>query len=97
MDLHTQITTLLFSLGYGFIFSFLLDIVHKYYLKWSKFIQIIFAFLYVITSSIVYFYILLKINNALLHPYFIILFIFGFLLEFVMKKTFKKIVFSFKK
>lgn len=97
MDLHTQIITLFFSLGYGFFFTMILDIFHKPFCRWGRIGQVIFSFLYVISTSLLYFFILLKLNNAILHPYYLLLFLVGFLLEIVFKRLGKRIVFLLKK
>lgn len=86
MDLHTQIITLLFSLGYGILFASVLDIIHRPLFKLKAFLQILLSFLFVIGSAILYFFILLNLNKAILHPYFVLLFLLGFFIESIAKK-----------
>lgn len=90
MDLHTQIVTLLFSLGYGILFASILDIIHKPLFKMKPFFQILISFLFVIGSALLYFFILLNLNKAILHPYFILLFLLGFVIESIIKKIGKR-------
>lgn len=90
MDLHTQIITLFFSLGYGILFATILDIIHKPLFKLKKIWQIILSFVLVIGSALLYFLALLNLNNALLHPYFILLFLLGFVIESIIKKIGKR-------
>lgn len=97
MDLHTQIVTLLFSLGYGILFASILDIIHKPLFKMKPFFQILISFLFVIGSALLYFFILLNLNKAILHPYFILLFLLGFTIESIAKKAGKKIFRKFKR
>jgi len=97
MDLHTQIVTLLFSLGYGILFASVLDFIHKPLFKLNTFLQILISFLFVIGSAVLYFFILLNLNNAILHPYFILLLLLGFLIESIVKKMGKKAFRKFKK
>lgn len=97
MDLHTQVVTLLFSLGYGILFATILDMIHKPLFKLKTMWQILLSFLLVIGSAFLYFFILLNLNKAILHPYFILLFLLGFVLESVMKRMGKKITVRFKK
>jgi len=97
MNLDTQIKTFLFSVLFGLIFSFIIDILHKALFKLKPLLQVIISFILVISSSLIYFIILLKLNNAIIHPYYIIAFITGFLLEIALKKAFKTIVLFLKK
>ena len=92
MNLKTQIITFLFSIIFGFLFSLLISIIYK-----NKLFNIILSFVLVIISSLLYFIILLNLNNALIHPYYILAFIIGFFLEHCLKKLFKKIVFLLKR
>lgn len=97
MDLHTQVVTLLFSLGYGILFASILDFIHKPLFKLKPFFQILLSFVFVIGSALLYFFILLNLNKAILHPYFILLFLLGFIIESVIKKMGKKVFQRFKK
>ena len=92
MNLKTQIITFLFSIIFGFILSFLIDIFYK-----NKLFNIILSFIIVILSSLLYFILLLNLNNAIIHPYYILAILIGLFLEFCLKKTFKKIVLLIKK
>ena len=94
MSLIIQIKTLLFSILYGFIFSLLLSLLYKYVLKLKKYNQIIFSCLYALINAITYFYILLRLNYGILHPYYIIGFILGFIIE---RLIIKAIIVLFKK
>ena len=96
MNLETQLITLLISTLFGFTFSLIIDLIHKYLFKLKKNIQIITTFLLIIFSSIVYFLILLNLNNGIIHPYYIFAFIIGFFIEILFKRFLKKIPF-FKK
>jgi len=91
MDLKTQIITLLFSLIYGFLTAILLSFLYKIiYHKKTKY-QIISSFLLVIVLALIYFLTMQRLNNAILHPYYILMFISGFMLEIVSVKWLKKI------
>lgn len=81
MNLKTQIITFLFSIIFGFIFTFLISIIYK-----NKLFNIILSFIIVILSALLYFIILLNLNNAIIHPYYILAFIIGFFLEYCLKK-----------
>lgn len=78
MILKLQIISLVVSFLYGIFFSFLLNINYKLIYNDNKFIKIIGTFLFVIFNSLLYFLILLKINNGIVHIYCIITLIVGF-------------------
>ena len=96
MTLQTQITTLLVSIGFGFLFSLCIDMLHPFLFKLKKIWQGISSFFLILSGSVLYFFVLLKLNNAIIHPYYIIAFLIGFFIEIVVKKTSKKIIFSIK-
>lgn len=96
MRLKLQIITLLFSFLFGIYFSFMIDISKKIILNKNKFIKIIFSFLIVFLNALLYFLILLKLNNAIIHPHFLIVFIVGFFVENYISTIMKRIV-KFKK
>lgn len=93
MNLKTQIITFLFSIAFGLLFSSLIDI---FYNK-KKLFNTIIVFIITILGSLAYFFVLLKLNNAIIHPYYVIAFVIGFLLEIVVKKILKRFVLLFKK
>ena len=74
------------------IITFLFSILFG--LLFSSLIDI---FLITVLSSLAYFFVLLKLNNAIIHPYYIIAFVVGFLLEIVIKKILKRFVLLLKK
>ena len=92
MTLDIQIQTFIISILFGLFFSFFVDLIYK-----QKVINIIFSFVFVIIFTLIYFLTLLKINNAIIHPYYIISFIIGFFLHIVIKKYLKRIVLFKKK
>ena len=93
MNLKTQIITFLFSIVFGIIFSFLINLTYRK----AKLFNIILSFIVVIASSLLYFIILLNLNNAIIHPYYILAFVIGFFLELCIKKILKKIAVLIKR
>lgn len=90
MILSIQIYSLLYSFLYGIIFYFLLEINYKLIYSSKIFIRIIYSFLFLITNTLVYFLVLVKINNGIVHPYFLISLTLGYLLTYYLtKKLFK--------
>ena len=94
MRLDIQIFSLLYSFGYGIVFYVLLEFNHKLLYEGKLFYRIVISFLFVIFASLLYFIILLKINNGILHLYFFISIFTGYLLSFVI---YRKLVVKYKK
>ena len=86
MNINIQIYSLLFSFLYGIIFYILLEINYNFLFEGKSIYRIIISFLFVIVLSLIYFLILLKINNGILHLYFFLLMFTGYLLSFVIYK-----------
>ncbi len=91
MPLNTQIISLLFSFIYGIFFSVFLDINHKIIYNSHKIIKLIGTTFVVFLNVLIYFILLLKINNATFHPYELIMIILGYILENIIKNKIKKI------
>ena len=89
MSLNTQLLTLIFSYIFGFFFSLFLNINHKIIYNSKIIIKLLGTLLVVFSSVLVYFIILLKINNAILHPYELIMITLGFYTENIIKKQIK--------
>ena len=94
MNINIQIYSLLFSFLYGIIFYILLEINYNILFEGKIIYRIIISFLFVIVLSLVYFLILLKINNGVLHLYFFLSMFTGYLVSFVI---YKKLIVKRKK
>ena len=81
MNLKTQIILVIFSFIYGFLFSIFLNINYKFIYSNNKFIKIATSFIIILISVLVYFIGIRKINNAILHPYSILMVILGFFVD----------------
>lgn len=92
MALDIQIKSFLISILFGILFSYVMDMLYK-----DKIFNIIISFFVILLFSFVYFITLLKINNAIIHPYYIFAFIIGYCLQNILKKYLKKIVLFKKK
>lgn len=86
IPLNIQIKTLLFSFLFGIFFSVFLNINYKLIYNNKKFYRIITSFIFVMINVIIYFIILRKINNGILHIYSIFMIILGFIFENIVKK-----------
>lgn len=87
MPLDIQIKTFLISIIFGIVFSMLTDIFYK-----KKIFNLVLSLITVILFTITYFLFLIKINNGIVHPYYILSFIIGFILYIFVKRIvlFKK-------
>lgn len=88
MNLEIQIQSITASFIYGFFSSLIFNLT--YFLLYSKnlFVKMIFNMIYVICIFLLFFFVLFLINNGVVHIYFIILFIGGFVIG---NYNFKKI------
>ncbi len=81
MSLKIQILSLIVSFIYGIFFKIILSINYKIIYNEKKLIQIFGSFLFVIANSLLYFYILLKINNGVVHVYCLLMLLLGYLFK----------------
>ena len=78
-----QILSLLFSFIYGNFVFWLLEINYRLLYEGKIVYRVIISFLFVIFISLLYFIGLFKINNGIIHIYFFIVLLTGYLLSFV--------------
>lgn len=90
MILNIQLKTLLYSFLFGIYFSFIVYLNYKYIYKLKKYYKIITTFLFIFFNAILYFLILLKVNNGIIHIYGIFSLITGFLVECYLQKRIEK-------
>ena len=86
MVLKVQILSLLFSFMYGNMVFWLLEFNYKLLYESKVYYRIITSFLFVLFISLLYFIGLLKINNGILHIYFFLSILTGYLSSFVIYK-----------
>lgn len=82
MNLKLQIISLLFSCLFGIYFFIGLEINDSVVAKAKIKFQILSHFLYVFVNTLLYFILLRKINNAIFHPYEILMIIIGYIVGF---------------
>ena len=83
MILKVQIYSLLYSFFYGIFIFILLEINYKLLYSGKILYRIIVSFLFVMFISLFYFYLLVKINNGIIHIYFLFSLFTGYMLSFV--------------
>ena len=79
IPLNIQIKSIIFSFIYGCFFSFLLSTNYKYIYLSKGIKKLLFNFVFVIDNALLYFIILRYINNGIVHFYFILSIIIGFI------------------
>lgn len=86
MNSYIQLIVILFSFGYGFILYYV-NIFHDRLLCGrTLFSKCIITILYCNIIALVYLLFLFKVNNGMLHFYFILSFIVGYLISSVKKR-----------
>lgn len=83
MILSIQVYSLIYSFFYGMVFFGLLEVNYKFLYYGKLVYRIVISFLFVIFMSLLYFVLLMKINNGILHMYFLLSFFTGYVLSFV--------------
>jgi len=91
MNLDTQLKLLLFSFMYGLFLSFMININQKYLYSNNTILKIIFTFFFILAHTFLYFIILQKINDGIIHIYSIISIVLGFFIEHYIRKKVVKI------
>lgn len=98
MNLTIQLNLLTFSFFYGIFISLLINLNYKLLYNEKKLIKVLSTIIFVIINVLLYFIILLKINNGILHFYSLLTIILGFIFETVIeKKLLPKLVAYLKK
>ena len=91
MNLTIQIKTILFSFFFGIFFSLGFELQKNRFSKPKQLMEFIFQFFYVFVNTLLFFLLMKKINNAIFHPYEILLLILGFIVgNEIFKMTQKK-------
>ncbi len=87
MSINIQITSLLFSLLFGALFSLFLRINYKYIYKGPIVLKILINIMFVTDNILLYFIILKRINNGIVHTYFLLMILLGFVIaEYLYKR-----------
>lgn len=80
MILKIQIYSIVYSFIFGIIFYFILELNNKFIYNANLLLKLISSFLVSIFCAILYFILLLKINNGILHLYFFFSLIMGYII-----------------
>lgn len=82
MDLIVQIISMIFSFLFGIFLYFMFIINYKYLFIKRYRLKMLYYMSMFLFVSIFYFIVLKYINNGILHLYFLLLLIFGFLVSY---------------
>ncbi len=93
MRLSIQIYSLIYSFIFGIIFSVFTELNYRFLFSKKIVIKIIFTFIYIIDFSLLYFIILKRINNGIIHNYFLLSILLGYIFATIF---FKRPVIIFK-
>lgn len=91
IKLDIQIKSLFISILFGILFAFLYKLNYKYLYKTGKLYKYVINFLFSVDFFLLFFIVLKRINNGVIHMYFLVLFFisylfFNFLINFTQKK-----------
>ena len=97
MILSEQIISIIFSFIYGCILSLLYNLNYNLLFNKRKVYKVIFNIIFILDLVLIYFLIMKKINNAIIHPYFYLSIILGFFSCFNISKRFRNVFKDTKK
>ena len=80
MDLEIQIQSLIFSLVFGMFFSLIFNLMYKHLFRGKKVFRLFTNMLFVIFNVLLYFGILSIINDGIIHTYFMLMVVVGFII-----------------
>ena len=83
MNLKLQIISLIFSFFFGIIFSICTNLNYRFLFSKNLFFKIIFTMIYIIDFSLLYFLIIKKINQGVIHEYFLLAIVLGYIISFI--------------
>lgn len=88
MKLSIQIYSLFYSLFYGGIFYLLLDLFNKFTSMKKVYLKVILSWMFVTGMAILYFIGLLYINYGVVHIYFLLSIVCGYVIVYLILKRF---------
>lgn len=88
MKLSIQIYSLIYSLIYGGVFYLLLDLFNKFTSMKKVYLKVILSWLFITVIALLYFFGLLYINNGVLHIYFLLSIVCGYIIVYLIYNRF---------
>lgn len=90
MILGVQVISLVVSIGYGIFFYLTLELNSRFIYSSHLLVRVIVSFLFVMFHTLLYFLILMCINNGYVHIYFFLCILLGYIMCKVVYKRFVK-------
>jgi len=87
IELDIQIKMIIFTFVYGIFIFFLLNLLKKIVYNKNKKLKIILTFAIFLLNSIIYFFILKIINNAIIDCNLLIIFFLGVYIGYILRKV----------
>ena len=92
MNLELQILSLIFSFSFGIVLSYLYNLFYNFLNYKIRRYNILINILFFLNVFLIYFIMLILINDGIIHIYFLFLLILGFLLFLNKSKSLRKII-----
>lgn len=92
MNLELQILSLIFSFSFGIVLSYLYNLFYNFLNYKIRRYNILINILFFLNVFLIYFILLILINDGIIHIYFLFLLILGFLLFLNKSKALRKII-----
>lgn len=83
MNIKIQIISIIFSFIFGIVFSIFTNVNYRYLFSKNKMYKVFFTFIYVLDATLLYFLIIRKLNEGVVHLYFLLFIGLGFLLGLI--------------
>jgi len=82
MQNEIQLLSFFISFLFGILFSFLNELNNKIISKGKKGFKIAITFLFVINISLLYLFLMYKVNEGVIHLYFLLFVVLGYIISF---------------
>ncbi|MGN1000427.1 MAG: spore cortex biosynthesis protein YabQ [Bacilli bacterium] len=79
MKLEIQLQSLVMSFLFGMFFSLIFNIFYRRIFRIKKHLRLITTILFLLINTTLYFWLLVLVNDGIVHIYFLISILFGFL------------------
>ena len=94
MTLEIQIQSIAFSIFFGLFISFSFNLIYLFFFNSKKILSILSICIYLYINFTLYFFLLKKINCGIVHNYFLLAVILGFVLGTIVYKKVRYVKFN---
>ncbi len=92
MDLKQQVISMLFSFFFGLFLGGVYNLNYNLLFKLTNLKKFFFNIIFIFDLVLIYFIVIKKINGGIIHPYFYLLIILGFIFTFSHSKSFRRFI-----